>query len=124
MRAADGTAARIVHDYVESATSDGTAGQPVTVTYKHNPRAIWNSGRQIDATDWIRNWEVLNGKDPAYSVVSTAGNDSCTVSFPSIVVSSPRPLAKAPARPTTKSTHTISIFFIQNSLNAAASIIN
>ncbi len=61
--AADGTATLDPNYVLESSTSDGTPGQPFTVTYKLNPDAKWNNGDPIDVDDYIANWHALNGID-------------------------------------------------------------
>ncbi len=55
-------------------TSEGTPGEPFTVTYKLNPDAHWNNGDPIDVDDYIANWQALNGIDhPDFPVASTDG---------------------------------------------------
>ena len=75
---ADGSSALDPNYVLESSTSDGTPGQPFTVTYKLNPKAIWNNGDPIDADDYIQNWKMLNGSNPDVSVVATEGYDAIT----------------------------------------------
>ena len=71
---------RLDPNYVlESSTSEGTPGEPFTVTYKLNPDAHWNNGDPIDVDDYIANWQALNGIDhPDFPVASTEGYDRIT----------------------------------------------
>jgi peptide/nickel transport system substrate-binding protein len=61
-------------DYVESASVTST--NPMVVTYKLNPKAVWSDGTPFSADDFIYNWKVQNGKDcPDCAAASTAGYD-------------------------------------------------
>ena len=59
--------------YIES--SQVTATQPQTVTFRYNPAATWEDGSPITVADLISRWQANNGSDPAYQVATTAGWD-------------------------------------------------
>lgn len=42
-------------------------------TYRLNPDAVWHSGDPITVEDWRATWTVLNGLNPEYQAVATAG---------------------------------------------------
>ncbi len=72
--AADGTATLDPNYVLSSSTSEGTPGQPFTVTYTLNPDANWNNGDPIDVDDYVAYWQALNGIDhPDFPVVATDG---------------------------------------------------
>lgn len=51
----------------------GKTGQVVTLHL--NPKAKWNSGRQIDYTDYVATWKANNGSDAKFTPASTDGWD-------------------------------------------------
>ncbi len=52
-----------------------TPGPPQVVKYELNPKAVWSDGTPITAADFIAQWKALNGKDPAFHIVSSTGYD-------------------------------------------------
>jgi peptide/nickel transport system substrate-binding protein len=57
--------------YVESFQLSSTA--PQKVTYRLNRAARWSDGSPITWEDYRSQWEAMNGHDPAFNVLSTAG---------------------------------------------------
>ncbi|MGW0805185.1 ABC transporter family substrate-binding protein [Nonomuraea sp. NPDC002799] len=59
-------------DYVLDARV--TQQQPKqTVTYTLNPKAKWSDGKPITWADYQAQWQALNGRDPAFHIVSSTG---------------------------------------------------
>ena len=58
-------------DYVESFKLTST--DPQQVEYKLNPKAKWSDGTPITWADDKSQWQALNGKNPAFQPLSTAG---------------------------------------------------
>jgi peptide/nickel transport system substrate-binding protein len=59
-------------DYLESA--DVTAADPKqVVTYKINPKAVWDDGTPITWADFEAQWKARNGTNPAYRISSANG---------------------------------------------------
>jgi peptide/nickel transport system substrate-binding protein len=58
-------------DYVESFELKST--EPQQVHYKLNRKAKWSDGAPITWEDYKSQWQSLNGKNPAFVVLSTAG---------------------------------------------------
>jgi peptide/nickel transport system substrate-binding protein len=61
---------------------DVLAGAKVTatsprqeVTYTLNPKAVWSDGTPLSWKDFRRQWQDLNGSDPAYLITSSSGYD-------------------------------------------------
>ncbi|HET9872318.1 MAG TPA: ABC transporter family substrate-binding protein [Propionibacteriaceae bacterium] len=63
-------------NFVESISDDG--GNPLVVTMKLNPKAIWNDGSPIDVDDWIATVKACNGTDKKFQCATTVGYDSIT----------------------------------------------
>ncbi|MDR0837108.1 MAG: ABC transporter family substrate-binding protein [Propionibacteriaceae bacterium] len=59
-------------NYLDSADTVITDGK-MTLTLKLNPKAIWNSGRQIDAEDWIATVAAMSGADKTFTPATTDG---------------------------------------------------
>lgn len=64
---------QIDHDYAESIEVADT--DPLKITVRLNPRAVWQGGTSITAADMIAYWKALNGSDDDYEVASTEGFD-------------------------------------------------
>ncbi|MDR0837109.1 MAG: ABC transporter family substrate-binding protein [Propionibacteriaceae bacterium] len=64
--------ATLDENFLESADAVITDGKMV-LTIKMNPKAIWNSGRQIDANDWIATVAAMNGENEAFTPASSDG---------------------------------------------------
>ena len=61
-------------DYLDSA--ELTAEEPKqVVTYRINPRAVWDDGSPISQSDFESQWKALSGSNPAYRVASSSGYD-------------------------------------------------
>ena len=61
-------------DYLDSA--ELTAENPrQVVTYRINPRAVWDDGTPISESDFEAQWKALSGSNPAYRVASSSGYD-------------------------------------------------
>ncbi|MGP3959036.1 ABC transporter family substrate-binding protein [Nonomuraea sp. 3N208] len=59
-------------DYVlDAKVTDRRPAQ--VVTYTLNPKARWSDGRPITWADYQAQWQALNGRDPAYRIVSATG---------------------------------------------------
>ncbi|MFC4006455.1 ABC transporter family substrate-binding protein [Nonomuraea purpurea] len=43
------------------------------VTYTLNPKAKWSDGKPITWADYQAQWQALNGRDPAFHIVSSTG---------------------------------------------------
>lgn len=54
--------------------ASGSKGQVVTLHL--NPKAKWNSGRQIDYTDYVATWKANSGSNDKFTPASTDGWDS------------------------------------------------
>lgn len=53
-----------------------TATEPAqVVTYRINPRAVWDDGSPITVADFAAQWTALSGTDPAFRVASSSGYD-------------------------------------------------
>lgn len=61
------------HDYAESVKVADT--DPLKITVRLNPRAVWQGGTSITAADMKAYWKALNGSDDDYEVASTEGYD-------------------------------------------------
>ncbi len=59
-------------DFATSAELTTTEPKQV-VTYKLNPKAVWEDGTPIGLADFEAQWKALSGKDPAYHIVSSNG---------------------------------------------------
>jgi peptide/nickel transport system substrate-binding protein len=60
------------NDYLDSA--ELTAKDPrQVVTYRINPRAVWDDGTPIAASDFEAQWKSLSGSNPAYRIASSSG---------------------------------------------------
>jgi peptide/nickel transport system substrate-binding protein len=60
------------HDYLLDA--DVTARSPrQVVTYTLNPKAKWSDGKPITWADYQAQWQALNGKNPAFHIVTSTG---------------------------------------------------
>jgi peptide/nickel transport system substrate-binding protein len=62
-------------DYLVSDPKEETVDGNTRVTYTINPKAVWNDGSPIDWTAFEATWKTSNGKDKAYSSLSTDGYD-------------------------------------------------
>jgi len=59
-------------DYLDSA--ELTAKDPrQVVTYRINPRAVWDDGTPIAESDFEAQWKALSGSNPAFRVASSSG---------------------------------------------------
>lgn len=59
-------------DYLDSA--EMTAKDPrQVVTYRINPKAVWDDGTPITAADFEAQWKALSGSNPAYRIASSGG---------------------------------------------------
>jgi peptide/nickel transport system substrate-binding protein len=54
-------------------SADETSTSPQTVVYKIQPNAVWSDGVPINADDFIYNWQIQNGTDPAIAAATTTG---------------------------------------------------
>ena len=59
-------------DYLDSGELTATDPRQV-VTYRINPRAVWDDGTPITKADFEAQWKALSGSDPAYRVASSSG---------------------------------------------------
>ena len=50
-------------------------GDPLVVTYKLNPKAVWGDGTAINVKDFQATWNACNGKDKDFNCASTEGFD-------------------------------------------------
>jgi peptide/nickel transport system substrate-binding protein len=62
---------KIDPDYAESV--EVIDKDPLKVEVHLNPRAVWQGGTPITATDMVAYWKALNGSDDDYEVASTEG---------------------------------------------------
>ena len=46
---------------------------PLKIQVKLNPKGVWSDGAPITATDMIDYWKAMNGKNPAYQIISDQG---------------------------------------------------
>lgn len=61
------------------ATEGGeTADDPLTVTYKLNPDAVWNDGSPINVDDMKAEWNACKDPESEFNCVSTEGYDRVT----------------------------------------------
>jgi peptide/nickel transport system substrate-binding protein len=61
-------------DYLDSA--ELTAKDPrQVVTYRINPKAVWDDATPISAKDFEAQWKALSGSNPAYRIASSSGYD-------------------------------------------------
>ena len=51
-------------DYLAAVSASG--GDPQVVTYTLSPNAVWNSGRAMDADDFIAEWKACNGQNVSF----------------------------------------------------------
>lgn len=58
-------------DLLTSATL--TSSSPQTVVYQVNPKAAWNDGTPINASDFVYNWLAQSGADANVSAATTTG---------------------------------------------------
>ncbi|MGO1974887.1 MAG: ABC transporter family substrate-binding protein, partial [Propionibacteriaceae bacterium] len=67
-------------NYLLEATTEGgeSADEPLVVTYKLNPEAVWNDGSPIDVDDFIAEWKACGDPESDFQCVSTQGYDSIT----------------------------------------------
>lgn len=56
-------------DYL--AAVNATGGTPQVVTYTLSPNAVWNSGRTMDADDFIAEWKACNGQNVSFKCKAT-----------------------------------------------------
>lgn len=56
-------------DYLAAVNASG--GNPQVVTYTLSPNAVWNSGRPIDAGDFIADWQACNGQNVSFKCNAT-----------------------------------------------------
>lgn len=61
-------------DYLDSAELTARDPQQV-VTYRINPKAVWDDGTPITAADFEAQSKALSGSNPAYRVASSSGYD-------------------------------------------------
>lgn len=59
-----------------------TDKSPLTIEVKLNPRAVWQGGTSITATDMVAFWKSQNGSDDAFQVSSTAGYEAISAVTP------------------------------------------
>jgi peptide/nickel transport system substrate-binding protein len=62
-------------DYLVSDPKEETVDGNTKITYTINPKATWNDGSPIDWTAFEATWKTNNGKDKAYSSLTTDGYD-------------------------------------------------
>jgi peptide/nickel transport system substrate-binding protein len=61
-------------DYLDAA--ELTANNPrQVVTYRINPRAVWDDGSPISEADFEAQWKAMSGSNPAYRIASSSGYD-------------------------------------------------
>jgi len=53
-----------------------TSQDPEVVTYKLNPKAVWNNGTPVNADDFVYAWKTFNGHDTKIPVAGTTGYDA------------------------------------------------
>lgn len=58
-------------DFIASA--EVTSDDPMIVTFKYNPKAVWSDGTPVVVADLIACSKVLAGQDETYQLVSTTG---------------------------------------------------
>lgn len=56
-------------DYL--AAVNATGGNPQVVTYTLSQNAVWNSGRAMDADDFIAEWKACNGQNVSFKCNAT-----------------------------------------------------
>ena len=61
-------------NYVSSFTQ--TKSSPQTLRIVLNPKAIWSDGKKIGLADFTGMWRALNGKNPNFEIVSSAGYEN------------------------------------------------
>ena len=64
-----------------SSTGSGTASSPQVVTYKINPKAVWQDGTPIDAADFIYNYLAQSGNSKYKDLGKTAFDDASTTGY-------------------------------------------
>lgn len=57
-------------DYLAAVSASG--GDPQVVTYTLSPNAVWNSGRAMDAADFVAEWQACNGQNVSFKCDATA----------------------------------------------------
>lgn len=66
-------------NYLHSARPEVVTGadgvKRLVVTLDLNPKAVWNDGRMINASDWVATWKALNGSNPDFAVANSTGWD-------------------------------------------------
>jgi peptide/nickel transport system substrate-binding protein len=60
-------------DLLESA--EVTAREPMQITYRINPNAVWSDGTPITWVDFEAQWRALNGTNPAFNIASSNAYD-------------------------------------------------
>lgn len=65
-------------NFLQEATTEGgeSADEPLIVTYKLNPDAVWNDGSPIDVDDFIAEWKACGDPENDFQCVSTQGYDA------------------------------------------------
>ncbi|WP_030148486.1 ABC transporter family substrate-binding protein [Mycetocola saprophilus] len=53
-------------------------GEPFTIEYTLNPKAVWEDGTPIGLADFVGTWQAQNGKNPDYLAAGTTGYDRIT----------------------------------------------
>ncbi|MCS4275499.1 peptide/nickel transport system substrate-binding protein [Mycetocola sp. BIGb0189] len=53
-------------------------GEPFTIEYALNPKAVWEDGTPIGLADFVGTWQSQNGSNPDYLPVATTGYDRIT----------------------------------------------
>lgn len=53
-------------------------GDPFTIEYALNPKAVWDDGTPIGLADFVGTWQSQNGSNPDYLPVATTGYDRIT----------------------------------------------
>lgn len=61
-------------NYITSFTQ--TKVSPQTLRIVLNPKAVWNDGKKIALADFTGMWRALNGKNPNFEIVSSAGYEN------------------------------------------------
>ena len=61
-------------NYISSFTQVKTSPQTLRIIL--NPKAVWSDGKKIALADFTGMWRALNGKNPNFEIVSSAGYES------------------------------------------------
>lgn len=53
-----------------------TKTTPQTLRIVLNPKAVWSDGKKIGLSDFTGMWRALNGKNPSFDIISSAGYEN------------------------------------------------